>query len=219
MNSRPTTSDPFVRARNNTLVWGDTRNDAGEKRRVCVTEFPPDSTLDQLISFFGGKELLDGLSIVPKYPKYPLAFVQFKRPLDYRQALLKNQSDFRGWQIKIRPYSKEGPPSISGLYNKEVPSSIRHSVATHRSRHDSLVSHNRRSRSRSRSGSRSRSRHHRRESRNRSRSRGRSRSRSRSRRRILHNQTESRSPDRLRDRKTLYDVTNDGRASPKQDTK
>lgn len=78
--------------------WGDTTRDEDACRRVFVTHYPHDTTLQELEEFFG-HENLDAIAMWSDY-----AFVQFRRPKYYTDALSKNRMEFRRRSILIEPY-------------------------------------------------------------------------------------------------------------------
>lgn len=84
--------------------WGTTRDEEGAGRRVFVNNVPPGTTVDDLKGLFGPVENIEGIEVKNHY-----AFVQFKRPIAYTRALAKNQLNFNGKQLRVRPYHNDLP--------------------------------------------------------------------------------------------------------------
>lgn len=137
--------------------WGDTTRDEDACRRVFVTHYPHDTTLHELQEFFG-LENLDGVAMWSDY-----AFVQFKRPKYYTDALSKNRMDFKRWSIVIEPY-KDARKQADKKPKKRSASQERRAevvdIELDRSRRKGLsrVRSSSRGRSKSRDSSRGRSR-------------------------------------------------------------
>lgn len=94
-------------AQSRDYVFGDTRSEDGAPRRICISHIPSHTKVNDIFEFFG-KETIEGITVVNKNPKFVFAFVQFKRPTDKTDALLRNQQKFLGHTIQIRNYT-DGP--------------------------------------------------------------------------------------------------------------
>lgn len=86
------------------LSWGDTRNPEAANRRVTVTNISSRCTVDHLLQFFGGKEVVEGVTIIPN--QKPKAFIQLRSPHDYHKAIAKDSETFQGRCIQVRQYYK-----------------------------------------------------------------------------------------------------------------
>lgn len=93
------------------IEWGQpTRSKEGEQRRAVVSGLPV-TTNRQMIEAFFGAQVIEGATLT--YPNNScVAFVQFKRPVDFTNATLRNSEYFLNTnrRANIRPYMSVDEP-------------------------------------------------------------------------------------------------------------